>query len=97
MTTGERERPRIKTKAAPEQLRYRLGLRSSDAGGITQPVIEPSTPARDRSTEADGPMSHAPKMSYEQWRVVGKENLIVWISDSEVFDISPAGIPDDCV
>ena len=36
-------------------------------------------------------MSHAPKLSYEQWQVVGKENLIVWINDSEFFDISPAG------
>ena len=37
----------IKTKAAPEQLRYRLGLRSSNATGRHRsPVIEAKHPGK---------------------------------------------------
>ena len=36
-------------------------------------------------------MSHAPKLSYEQWQVVDKTTLLVWIDDTQFFDISPAG------
>ena len=36
-------------------------------------------------------MSHAPRLAYNDWQVVDKTTLLVWVNDTEFFDICPAG------
>lgn len=36
-------------------------------------------------------MSHAPKLAYNDWQVIGTTTLLAWVDDTQFYDIRPGG------